>query len=224
MIIAIDGIDGTGKGTQARILEQYLFDNGYKVKLVSFPMYDSFFGKMIAEYLNGNYGSLYSINPKLAALLYAQDRQSYFKHTHISDYEVIIFDRYVNSNIAHHSSKILVEKERKYLIDWILELEYVTNGIPKPDISFILDLEVENSIVNVGNKNKRDYTESTYDLHEANIEYLVETRKIFISLANGIDTHIIKCDTNKVMRNKNDISSEINSYIDFLLLALRRNL
>jgi len=223
MIIAIDGIDGTGKGTQAKMLEKYLSGNGYKVKLVSFPMYDSFFGKMVAEYLNGNYGSLYSINPKLAALLYAQDRQSYFKHTPVSDYEVIIFDRYVNSNIAHHSSKT-VEKERKYLIDWILELEYGTNGIPKPDISFILDLEVENSVVNVGTKSKRDYTESTYDLHEANIEYLIETRKIFISLANGIDTHIIKCDTNKVMRKKNDISSEINSYIDFLLPALRKNL
>jgi len=223
MIIAIDGIDGTGKRTQSKMLEEYLLSNGYNVRLVSFPIYASFFGEMVSEYLNGNYGSLYSINPKLAALLYAQDRQLFFKHTQILDDEIIIFDRYVNSNIAHHSSKI-IEKERSYLINWILELEYNVNRIPKPDISFVLDLEVENSVINVGNKDKRSYTESTYDLHEANTDYLIETRKIFISLVNGIDTHIIKCDVNKVIREKNDIAREISLHVDSLLQSKLRKL
>jgi len=216
MKIAIDGIDGTGKRTQAKLLEEYLLSKGLDVKLISFPMYDSFFGKMVSEYLNGSYGSLYAINPKLAALLYAQDRHLYFKNTPIIDNQIIIFDRYVNSNIAHHSSK-LPEEERKFLIDWILELEYNVNKIPKPDISFVLDLEVENSVINVGNKGKRDYTEAVYDLHEADTDYLFETRKIFVSLVNGVDTHIIKCDVNKVIKEKSDIAKEINSYVDSLL-------
>jgi len=217
MIIAIDGIDGAGKGTQAKMLEEYLVGKNYKARVQSFPIYTSFFGKMVSDYLNGNYGSLYSINPKLASMLYAQDRQYYFKNTSILDDEIIIFDRYVNSNIAHHSSKIS-EKERESFINWIIELEYTVNGIPKPDISFILDLEVENSVINVARKKKREYTESTYDLHEVNTDYLTETRKMFLSLADGINTHLIKCDSNKIMKNQNDIAQEINSYVDLLLV------
>ena len=216
MIIAIDGIDGTGKGTQAKILEEYLSKKNGNVKVVSFPMYHSFFGKMVSDYLNGKFGSLYSINPKLASLLYAQDRQYYFKNVPVLSDEIIIFDRYVNSNIAHHASKIN-EQERQTFIDWIIELEYQVNNIPKPDISFILDLEVENSVQNVAKKKKREYTDSTHDLHEANVDYLIETRKMFLSLVNGVDTHLIQCDNHKIMKNQDDIAKEINSYINPLL-------
>jgi len=216
MIIAIDGIDGTGKGTQSKMLEEYLTEKGFKAEVVSFPIYSSFFGKMVSEYLNGAYGSLYSINPKLASLLYAQDRQYYFQTKTISTDEIIILDRYVNSNIAHHASKI-DEKDRKIFINWIIELEYNVNKIPKPNISFILDLQVDNSIKNVARKNKREYTESTHDLHESNIEYLVETRKVFLSLADQPDTHLIECDINGVLRNQDDIAKQINSLVDLLL-------
>jgi len=216
MIISIDGIDGTGKGTQAKILEEYLTGKQYTVQLISFPMYNSFFGKMISDYLNGNFGSLYSIDPKLASLLYAQDRQYYFKNLSIPNDAIIIFDRYVNSNIAHHSSKIS-EKDRQAFIDWILELEYQINNIPKPDISFILDLEVENSMQNVARKKKREYTDSTHDMHESNADYLIETRKVFLSLVNGVNTHLIKCDSNKIMRSQGDIAQEINAHIEALL-------
>ena len=216
MMIAIDGIDGTGKGIQSRMLEEYLTKKGFKAKVVSFPIYNSFFGKMISEYLNGVYGSLYSINPKLASLLYAQDRQYFFQTELISTNEILIFDRYVNSNIAHHSSK-LNEKDRKLFFDWIIELEYNTNNIPKPDISFILDVEVDNSIKNVAKKKKREYTEATHDLHESNIEYLKETRKVFLSLVNVNNTYLIKCDSSGVLRDQNDIAKEINKYIDSLL-------
>jgi dTMP kinase len=219
MIIAIDGIDGTGKATQAKMLQEHFTKRGIKTKVVSFPMYGSFFGKMISEYLNGDYGSLYSVDPKLVSLLYAQDRYYYFQTHKITDVEIIIFDRYVNSNIAHQGSKVK-EKDRKTFIDWITEFEYEINKIPKPDISFILDAEVGNSIKNVAKKQKREYTDATYDLHESDTEYLMETRKIFQSLANKInDTHLIKCDTNGVMNDLNDISKEILIAIGLLPAA-----
>jgi dTMP kinase len=193
-----------------------LTKKGFKAKVVSFPMYDSFFGKMVSEYLNGIYGTLYSVNPKLSSLLYAQDRHYFFQTKSVLSDEILIFDRYVNSNIAHHSSKIN-EKDRKLFIDWITQLEYGINKIPKPDISFILDMEVNNSVKNVGKKEKREYTEAAYDLHESNIEYLEETRKIFLSLVNGCDTHLIKCDNNGILKNQLDIAKEISSHIDSLL-------
>lgn len=216
MMIAIDGIDGTGKGTQAKMLEEYLIKKGFKAEVISFPIYSSFFGKMVSEYLNGVYGSLYSVNPKLSSLLYAQDRHYFFQKKLISANEILIFDRYVNSNIAHHSSKIK-EEDRKLFIEWIIELEYNINNIPKPDISFILDVEVDNSIKNVAKKKKREYTEATHDLHESNMEYLKETRKVFLSLVNGNDTYLIKCDNNGILKDQNDIAKEISSYIDSVL-------
>ena len=220
MIIAIDGIDGTGKRTQSKMLEEYLTEKGFKVKLISFPIYSSFFGKMVSEYLNGVYGSLYSINPKLSSLLFAQDRQNYFQTETIADDEIVIFDRYVNSNIAHHSSRV-DETNRKLLIEWIIELEYDINKIPKPDISFILDLEVNNSIENVAKKGSREYTASTHDLHESDSEYLLETRKVFLSLVDGCKTHLIKCDNNGILKNQDDIAKEINSYIDLSLKEMQ---
>ena len=171
---------------------------------------------MVSEYLNGIYGSLYSINPKLSSLLYAQDRQHYFQTNSVLDGDMIIFDRYVNANIAHHSSKFN-KKDRQFLIDWIIELEYDINKIPKPDISFILDLEVDNSIENVAGKGRREYTESTHDLHESDYEYLVETRKVFLSLADRANTHLIKCDINGILKKQNDRAKEIISYIDLSL-------
>lgn len=75
MIIAIEGIDGSGKNTQAKILAQRLSIHGKAVKLMGFPCYaDTLFGKEIGSYLNGEFGSITDVSPKLASMLYAGDR------------------------------------------------------------------------------------------------------------------------------------------------------
>ena len=212
MIIAIDGIDGAGKGTQAKKLQKYFLFKDLPCKLISFPIYDSIFGKMISEYLNGEYGSLYSVNPKLPSLLYAQDRNLFFSNFAYKPDEILIIDRYVNSNLAHQGSKLHSEKRRQ-IMNWILELEYKVNKIPRPDVSFILDLEIENSIKNVTKKKKRSYTELTHDLHESNYDYLKESRNVFLSLANNDKTHLIKCDLHGELRKQENILNEIISII-----------
>ena len=60
MLIAIEGIDGSGKGTQAARLCERLEESGMAVELLSFPRYSATrFGKAIGEFLNGRFGALH---------------------------------------------------------------------------------------------------------------------------------------------------------------------
>ena len=59
MLIAIEGIDGSGKGTQAKRLHQKMLDAGHTSELISFPRYsENHFGQTIGRFLNGEFGQL----------------------------------------------------------------------------------------------------------------------------------------------------------------------
>ena len=74
-LIAIEGIDGAGKGTQAGRLVSSLREMGLRVDTLQFPRYSATnFGGAIGDFLNGRFGSLNQVHPQLAAVLYAGDR------------------------------------------------------------------------------------------------------------------------------------------------------
>ena len=65
MFIAIEGIDGSGKGTQTRLLQARAQAEGLKVAHLSFPQYGkNAFAEVVAEYLNGAFGTLDEVHPK----------------------------------------------------------------------------------------------------------------------------------------------------------------
>src|SRR5258708_19720720 len=74
LLIAIEGIDGSGKHTQAKLLEHSLQGLGYKVYSTGFPQYESWFGTMVGKFLNGDFGPLESVDPHFTAMLYPRDR------------------------------------------------------------------------------------------------------------------------------------------------------
>ena len=74
-LIAIEGIDGSGKGTQAAILVDRLRAAGRRCELLSFPRYrETKFGSKIGDFLNGRFGQLDQVSPFLVSLLFAGDR------------------------------------------------------------------------------------------------------------------------------------------------------
>ena len=192
MLIAIDGIDGSGKGTQTKLLHDYLTEKGLKVDFISFPQYSSFFGSMVGEYLNGRYGTLEQVNPKLAALLFAMDRKDFFDKNPL-DGDVILCDRYVPSNIGHQAGRVPSD-ERDDFVAWLEQLEFEINRIPRPDLSIIFDIGVENSAKQVARKQKRDYTDLSHDIHEQDRAYLKNVRDYFLSLGVKDSYELINCE------------------------------
>ena len=73
-IIAIEGIDGSGKSIQSRLLAAKLQADNLQVAEFSFPNYDSPTGAKIADYLNGKLGDVETFNAYEAAELFTLDR------------------------------------------------------------------------------------------------------------------------------------------------------
>lgn len=212
MIIAIEGIDGSGKNTQATILAKKLSEQGRKVVLMGFPCYsETFFGKEVGHYLNGDFGGLNDISPKLTSMLYAGDRFEKREHilNYINDGYIVVIDRYVYSNVAHQSAKVFGE-ERIELQKWIEALEYDVYRLPKPDVNILLSLDVSSSSKLVMMKSTRDYTEKRKDLHEENSSYLSEVSYVYHELARNNDQwEVINCLKNNNLRSVDDISNDI---------------
>src|SRR5262245_38670497 len=142
MLIAIEGIDGSGKGTQAQRLVDRLGAAGVRRALVSFPRYrETLFGGAIGEFLNGAFGSLHEVHPFLASLLYAGDRFESRGHLSqlLASNDVVVLDRYVASNLAHQGAKLDGAAQRD-LLDRIAHIEHDVFGLPRADLTLLLDL------------------------------------------------------------------------------------
>lgn len=210
-IIAIEGIDGSGKKTQTKRLVKSLSAAHIPVTEFSFPIYESTgFGKEITRYLNGEYGEMADLPPKFAALLYANNRLE-VKDELLSKYDAgqtIVFDRYVSSNVAFQSARFH-GAQRQAMATWIEELEYGLYGLPKAHITFFLDVPAEISKELILKKSTRNYTKKTMDMHESNHDYLMETHAYYRELAKTRNWTTIQCYRNDVLRTEDDIAKEI---------------
>ncbi|MGC1276506.1 MAG: thymidylate kinase [Planctomycetaceae bacterium] len=211
-LIAIEGVDGSGKGTQAKRLYERLLAAGRKTALFSFPRYsDTHFGGFIGEYLNGRYGSLDEVHPFLAALLFAGDR---FESRGplleaLAANDVVLCDRYVSSNIAHQAAKLPVA-ERPELIRRIETVEYDVYGLPRADRTILLDLPVVTAKRLIANKAKRSYTDQAEDLHESDGVYLGAVREMYLALGDrSPGWSIAACEQDGTLRSIDDIAEAV---------------
>lgn len=195
MLIAIEGIDGSGKGTQAAALVERLKNDGRTVSLIRFPQYqETFFGREVGLYLNGDFGTLDKVPAKFSSLLYALDRfQALDKITSaLLNGEDVICDRYTGSNIAHQAARV-PESERPAMVEWIREVEERILRIPMPDLVVFLEMEVQQSQRLVAKKEERSYTAKTHDLHEASADHLQIALENFRFLAEEFGWKRILC-------------------------------
>lgn len=217
LLIAIEGIDGSGKGTQSALLVEHLRQQGHRACLLSFPRYEhTRFGAAIGDFLNGQFGDLHSVHPQLAALLFAGDRfeskDVIFKAA--ADHDVVVFDRYVASNIAHQAAK-LDGPQRLQLIQWIESIEYEVYGLPHPHLTVLLDLPARAAQSLIAAKAQRSYTDKPADLQEADGAYLERVRQVYRSLAEQrAEWAIIDCVRNEAIRPIEDIAEELQGLVD----------
>lgn len=185
-LIIVDGADGSGKTVQAKLLIQTFHSLGIKTKYMDFPQYNTFYGKIVAQFLRGEFGSIDNVSPYLASLPFAMDRLGVKDEieTYLKNGVYVISNRYATSNMAHQGAKFKTEQEKIEYIQWAEELEYVTNGIPREDIVLYLHVPFQITQKLMENRQKKEYLEDkTSDIHEKDGEYLQKVEKMYLSLA-----------------------------------------
>ncbi|VAX42725.1 Thymidylate kinase [hydrothermal vent metagenome] len=211
-LIAIEGIDGSGKGTQAKRLQERLVAEGKRAALLSFPRYrDTLFGEAIGQFLNGEFGTLNEVNPFLAALLYAGDRSEskQFLLSLLAENDVVVLDRYVASNIAHQGAKATGDAQQK-LIKRIQTIEFEINHLPQANMNILLDLPALEARKLIAKKNKRDYTDKEADLQEEDTDYLESVRNVYLQLATDTSNwQIVSLLDKEGLRSIESIGDEI---------------
>lgn len=210
MLIVIDGIDGSGKTTQIELLRQYLASQGptLQVEVINFPRYgENLYADLVTRYLEGEFGEIKNVNPYLMSLAYAGDRLlaklQIEKWLHGG--KLVIANRYVSSNKAHLGAN-LSKDEREEFMNWLDELEYKTNGLPKPHLSILLNVNPQIGQENALTKEKLDVK----DIHEESSIHLEKAAKIYLELSKKEASWIVvNCMKNDKMRPIRDIHKDI---------------
>lgn len=209
-IIVIEGLDGSGKATQTKILADKLIEKGLKVRKLEFPDYSNPSSSLVKMYLNGDFGDKpEDVNAYASSAFYAVDRVASYLQFWKKDYEdgtVILSDRYATSNIIYQMSK-LDKSEYDSFIEWQNDFEYKKLGIPKPDAVIYLDVEPEVSQKLMEKRYGGD--KSKMDLHEKNVKFLLDCRESALFAAEKCGWKVINCCENGDIKSIDRIAEEI---------------
>ena len=174
IFIVIEGSDGSGKGTQFKIIGDRLKEQGHEVATYDFPQYDQESSYFVREYLNGKYGDANELGAYVPSLFFALDRfqasQSIKKDLEAG--KIVLSNRLTGANLAHQGQKIDDEAEKTKYYDWLYDLEFNILDIPKPDINIVLLVPAEIAQKLVDKKAARTYTDKKRDIHEADLNHL----------------------------------------------------
>jgi dTMP kinase len=223
-IIALEGIDGSGKGTQLDLLATALEARKLPTYRISFPRYGSFYGKLVGRYLNGEFGTLDAVDPHLSALLYAGDRLEAKPEMEaaLAAGKILLADRYIGSNMAHQSARVAPEKREEFIV-WLKHLEYVLYGLPAEDLVIYLRVPFEEAHRLVGQKAARDYTKLKRDIQEADIKHLEQTGTMYDHLATGANWVRVNCmdESSRKLRTQEEIHLSVMQYVESQILERR---
>ena len=190
-LFVIEGVDGSGKSTQIKLLTEYLRKKGLETEFLHFPRMDApYFGELIARFLRGEFGSLDQVDPYLIALLYAGDRKdaAVMIRNWLDNKKIVLLDRYTYSNIAYQCAKIDDEASQDKLMEWILRLEFEHFAIPKPDLNIFLDVPfsfTEKKLLSGRSGADRNYLNGTKDIHEESLNFQKKVRDIYIKVSSS---------------------------------------
>lgn len=221
-LIAIEGIDGSGKRTQLDLLENQLVAGGNRVYSTGFPQYDSWFGKMVGQFLNGELGELEAVDPHFTALLYAGDRFEAKPKIEaaLNEGKIVLIDRYIGSNLAHQTARVIPEKRAEFR-KWIEHLEYGIYDLPREDVILYLRVPPSEAQKLVAHKAARSYTSAKRDLQEASLRHLQDAADMYDLLAQSAPWVTIECfdPTRRAVRTVPEIAQEVGAAVDPWLRA-----
>lgn len=218
-IIVIDGLDGSGKGTQADLLLKAIPN----AKFLDYPNYEDESSSLVKMYLQGRiHEDPFAVNPYIASSTYALDRaisyMKYWKEEYDKGDTIFIANRYTTSNLIHQMCK-LPDDDYDSFISWVKDLEYNKYGLPKPDLVIFLavDRNISESLMTIRYTDNDGAHEEKRDIHEKNKNYL---DKCVSSAAYAIlheNWKPINCSPFGSMRSIDDIHKDIYTLVKNIL-------
>ncbi len=218
ILITIEAGDGSGKQTQTQRLLSRLQQDGENVMSISFPDYESDSSALVKMYLSGQFGEkAEDVSPYVASVFFAVDRYASFTQKWKDFYDeggIVIADRYTTANMIHQAIKYddnINEKEK--FLEWLTDFEYNIMGIPKPDLTFFLDVPVEKSIEIIEQRDNKIDGSKTKDIHERDKSHLVKAYQAAIEVGHKYNWHRIRSTKDGKFRAIEDIHQDIYAIV-----------
>ncbi len=209
--IVIDGLDASGKETQAGLLSDALNKMGIKTRVLSFPMYENESSAFVKMYLSGRLGEHpEDTNAYAASSFFAADRYISYRLDWKKDIEdpntVVIANRYTTANAVHQLAKLKGEHWDEFL-SWLWDYEFSKLGIPVPDDIVYLEMLPEISIRLL--RSRSESTGRTVDIHETDKNFIENSYRAAIYCSEKLGWTKITCYEGNEPRSREDIHAEV---------------
>lgn len=212
-LIVVEGTDCSGKETQVKRAVARFKEMGLNIYNYSFPMYDTPTGRIVGgPYLGKSYicegwfpEGATNVDALTASAYYAADRRYNIGiiNEHLEKGDIVILDRYVESNMAHQGGKLKTPEERTKMYQKLDTLEFEIMELPRPDAVIFLYMPFEYAAVLKKNR------EETPDQHESNKAHLKQAEIAYLELTEKYGYKKITCVKDDIIRTIDDINDEV---------------
>ena len=204
LFIALEGIDGSGKSTQTKLLTEKLTAQGHKV-YSTFEPTDNQIGKLIRNILKGNAKA----DHRIIAGLFVADRLDHLLNEEygivkkLEDGFTVITDRYCFSSYAYQGTHMNM--------DWVIQANAMSAEILRPDINIFIDVSPEISMQRLhANRDNIELFETLDSLQKVRAKYM----EAFEKLKNV--EHVVSVNGN---RSVEEIASDIWLQVNQMLAS-----
>ncbi|MCL2520202.1 MAG: deoxynucleoside kinase [Spirochaetaceae bacterium] len=209
MIIVLEGLDCSGKSTQAKLISNQLTQLGINNKWLHFPSLDkdSAFAEATGNLLQGKFGKLSTLNPYLCALVFAANQFS--EKDKLIDDKVIILDRYFYSNMAYQAANLPTPAEKEAFTLWLAKAMLSDFTMPKGDLIFYLNVpeQAHQKLLQQKIANKKN------DIYEEEWQYQQQVKAEYSRLAKLYNFICVDCGEGENMAAPHLINQRLMPHI-----------
>ncbi len=220
-LIVIEGTDCSGKETQAKMAVEKLRKKGINIFTYGFPRYDTPTGKIVGgPYLGKSYicdgwfsEGAPNVDALVASAYYAADRRYNINEIkeHLANGDIVLLDRYVESNMAYQGGKLKTPEERKKMYEKLDKLEFEIMELPRPDAVIFLYMPYEYATI-LKNSRKEDA-----DQLERDADRLKQAQNAYLELTEMYNYIKIDCVKDDIIRTIDDINNDVTKTIEELI-------